>query len=55
MQAILSTEEEQQGLFYIYASPTNIQKAKKEKKNLPQLLVQYIQAYWDDEVGANID
>lgn len=55
VQAILSTEEEQQGLFYIYTSPTNIQKAKKEKKNLPQLLVQYIQAYWDDEVGANID
>lgn len=54
VQAILSTEEEQQGLFYIYTSPDNIQKAKKEQKNLSQLLIQYIQAHWDDEVSADM-
>lgn len=53
VQAISSTEEEQQGLFYIYTSRRNLEKAKNEGKILSQLLVQYIQAHWDE--GVKID
>lgn len=51
VQAITATEEEQQGLFYIYTSRKNLDKAQNSNKNIPQLLIQYIQAHWDDEVG----
>lgn len=50
VQAIISTEEEQQGLFYIYTSRENLQKAKGMGKMMSQLLIQYIQAHWDEEV-----
>lgn len=55
VQAIMSTEEEQQGLFYIYTSPANIQKAKEKGMNISQLLIQYIQAHWDDEVNPHLE
>lgn len=51
VQAITATEEEQQGLFYIYTSRKNLEKARSSNRNIPQLLIQYIQAHWDDEVN----
>lgn len=53
VQAIATTEEEQQGLFYVYTSRKNHKKAKEDQKNLSQLLVQYINAHWDDEVSID--
>ena len=50
VQAASSTEEEEQGLFYIYTSRKNLEMAKKDKKIITQLLIQYIQAHWDDDV-----
>lgn len=50
IQAIMSTEEEQQGLFYIYTSRKNLELIKAQEKTIVQLLVQYIQAHWDDEI-----
>ena len=50
VKASARTEEQQQGLFYIYTSRKNIEKAKKEKLLLPLLLVKYIQSHWDDAV-----
>lgn len=55
VQAIVSTEEEQQGLFYIYTSRKNLIKARNSGQNLPQLLVQYIQAHWDDEIDPCVN
>ena len=50
VQAIVSTEEEQQGLFYIYTTKANIEKCKESGKNLAQLLVQYINGKWDEGI-----
>lgn len=53
VQAITSTEEEQQGIFYIYTSRKNLVKAKSEGKIIAYLIVQYIQAHWDDTFEIN--
>lgn len=50
VQAIVSTEEEQQGLFYIYTSRKNLEKARNEGISIVQLFIQYIQANWDKDV-----
>lgn len=52
VQAIVSTEEEQQGLFYIYTSKSNIEKCKSDGKNIAQLLVQYITGKWDEQISC---
>lgn len=49
VQAITSTEEEQQGLFYIYTARNNFQKANEAGKNISSLLIQFIHVHWDDE------
>lgn len=51
VQAITATEEEQQGLFYFYTNRKNIKKAMENNQNITKLLVQYIQAHWDEEVS----
>lgn len=50
VQAIVSSEEEQQGLFYIYTTRQNIQKAQDGQKSLVRELVKFIQEHWDDKV-----
>ncbi|MCI7349680.1 MAG: HD domain-containing protein [Ruminococcus sp.] len=50
VNAIASTEEEQQGLFYIYTSRKNIYKAQSQNKNFTQEVVRYIQEHWDDKI-----
>lgn len=50
VQAITATEEEQQGLFYIYTTRENIKKSVDKKKTLVQELVAFIQAHWDEEM-----
>ena len=48
--AASSSEEEQQGLFYIYTSRKNIKKLSKDNKSITSLLIKYIAVHWDDEV-----
>lgn len=48
VKAIVATEEEQQGLFYIYTSRVNIEKCREDDLNIAQLLVQYINGKWDE-------
>lgn len=50
VQAIASSEEELQGVFYIYTSRKNIKKFIKEQKSITDLIIRYIGAHWDDEV-----
>ncbi len=50
VNAISSTEEEQQGLFYIYTSRKNILQAQNQKKNFTQQVIRYIQEHWDDQI-----
>lgn len=50
VQAITSTEEEQQGLFYIYTTRDNINKAREYDKIFTNELIRYIQSHWDDEI-----
>lgn len=50
VQAIASTEEELQGLFYIYTSRNNIKKVEADNKRITDLMVKYIGAHWDDEI-----
>lgn len=51
VQAITATEEEQQGLFYFYTSRRNLKKALENSQNITKLLVQFIQAHWDEKVN----
>ena len=53
LQAITKTEEEQQGLFYIYTTKRNLDKAKSENQIMSLLLVKFIQAHWDDVIEVN--
>lgn len=50
VQAIASTEEELQGLFYIYTSRNNIKKVEDDNKRITDLMIKYIGAHWDDEI-----
>ena len=50
VQAIASTEEELQGLFYIYTSRNNIKKVEEDNKRITDLMIKYIGAHWDDEI-----
>lgn len=50
VQAIASTEEELQGLFYIYTSRNNIKKVEEDNKRITGLMIKYIGAHWDDEI-----
>lgn len=50
VNAIASTEEEQQGLFYIYTSRNNISKARENSKNFTNEVIRYIQEHWDDKI-----
>ena len=50
VQAVASSEEEVQGLFYIYTSRNNIKKIEEDKKRITDLLIKYIGAHWDDEI-----
>lgn len=50
VNAIASTEEEQQGLFYIYTSRNNISKAQDNNKNFTNEVIRYIQEHWDDKI-----
>lgn len=50
VQAITATEEEQQGLFYIYTTRHNIKEAADNNKIFVQELIRYIQNHWDDKV-----
>ena len=50
VQAIASTEEELQGVFYIYTSRKNIKKFNQERRSITDLMIKYIGAHWDDEV-----
>ncbi len=50
VQAIVSTEEEQQGLFYIYTTRQNIQTAKSKNKIFTKELIKFIQTHWDEEI-----
>lgn len=50
VQAIASTEEELQGLFYIYTSRNNIKKVEADNKRITDLMIKYIGAHWDDEI-----
>lgn len=50
VQAITATEEEQQGLFYIYTTRENIKQASDNNKIFVQELIRYIQTHWDDKV-----
>lgn len=50
VQAITVTEEEQQGLFYIYTTRHNIKEAADNNKIFVQELIRYIQNHWDDKV-----
>ena len=51
VQPITATEEEQQGLFYFYTSRKNLRKALENSQNITKLLVQFIQAHWDEKVN----
>lgn len=51
--AASSSEEEQQGLFYIYTSRKNIKKLSKDNKSITSLLIKYIAVHWDDEVEVD--
>lgn len=50
VQAIVSSEEEMQGLFYVYTSRENIKKIDNNNKIITDLLVKYIGSHWDDDV-----
>lgn len=50
VQAIASSDEELQGVFYIYTSRKNIKKISRENKSITELLIKYIGAHWDDEI-----
>lgn len=50
VQATVSSEEELQGLFYIYTSRKNIKKIEDDNKRITDLMIKYIGAHWDDEV-----
>lgn len=50
VQAIVSSEEELQGLFYIYTSRNNIKKIESDNKRITDLVIKYIGAHWDDEI-----
>lgn len=53
VQAIVSTEEQQQGLFYIYTTRANIEKCRENGKNLARMLVQYINGKWDEKISVD--
>lgn len=55
VKAIVATEEEQQGLFYIYTCRANIEKCKDDGKNIAQLLVQYINGKWDETINEPVE
>ena len=50
VQATVSSEEELQGLFYIYTSRKNIKKIEDDNKRITDLMIKYIGAHWDDEI-----
>lgn len=50
VQAIASSEEELQGVFYIYTSRKNIKKFSLENRSITDSLIKFISAHWDDEV-----
>lgn len=50
VQAIAPSEEELQGVFYIYTSRKNIKKFNQERRSITDLMIKYIGAHWDDEV-----
>lgn len=50
IKATTASEEEQQGLFFIYTSRENLEKFGQESKPFTDTIIKYIGAHWDDEV-----
>ncbi len=50
IKATTASEEEQQGLFFIYTSRENLGKFAQENKPFTDTIIKYIGAHWDDEV-----